>query len=127
AASFVLGALSEPEMDAVRDHLADCAELHEEFTELGAVVPALDVAVPLMEPPSALRDRIMAVGAADLDARRQVDARVIEPVTTLPESVTTEPEPAGAPAPASEPIPIETARRRRPLKGGGGVAGAPEL
>jgi hypothetical protein len=29
AASFVLGALSEPEMDAVRDHLADCPELHE--------------------------------------------------------------------------------------------------
>ena len=122
AASFVLGALSEPEMDAVRDHLADCPELHEEFSELGSVVPALDVAVPLMEPPSALRDRIMAVAAADLDARQQAEAPAIEPVTALPESVMTEPEPESAPAPASEPIPIEAARRRRPLTWLAGIA-----
>lgn len=127
AASFVLGALPEPEMEAVREHLADCPELHDEFTELGAVVPALDVAVPIMEPPSALRDRIMAVAAADLDARRQAEAAVIEPVATLPESDAmgpepAEPEPATAPGPAAGPIPIETARRRRPLTWVAGIA-----
>ena len=73
AASYVLGALTDQEMDAVREHLADCPETHAEFAELGSVVPALDAAVPLMEPPTGLRERVMAAAAADLDARRQAD------------------------------------------------------
>ena len=103
AASFVLGALSDAEMDAVREHLASCPEAHEEVAELGGVVPALDAAVPLMEPPSALKERIMTAAAADLDARRE---RTIEPPA---------PTTAGAApvqAPSAEPIPIETVRRR---------------
>jgi hypothetical protein len=71
-------------------------------------VPALDAAVPLMEPPTGLRDRIMAAAAADLDARRQAD---------LPPVVVSE-QPAqrdhvAAPAAAAEPIPIGRSRERR--------------
>ena len=122
AASFVLGALTEPEMDAVRAHLADCPETHDEFAELGAVVPALDAAVPLMEPSSGLRDRIMAVAAADLDARRRGDASSVAAVAVLSPEVAKPPEPVVAPTPAAEPIPIESAPRRRPWTWVAGIA-----
>jgi len=122
AASFVLGALTEPEMDAVRDHLADCPETHDEFAELGSVVPALDAAVPLMEPPTALRDRIMAVAAADLDARRSVDASAGTPVAPSTVVVPGAPERVTPLTQAAEPIPIESARRRRPLTWIAGIA-----
>ena len=122
AASFVLGALTEPEMVAVREHLADCPETHDEFVELGSVVPALDAAVPLMEPPTGLRDRIMAVAAADLDARRQGDASPVAQAAPAVPAVAAPPEPEAAPAPAVEPIPIESARRRRPLTWIAGLA-----
>lgn len=101
AAAFVLGALTAAESDAVREHVATCPEAHDEIAELGGVVPALDAAVPLMEPPSGLKDRIMAAAAADLDARRP------QPIGSATG--------ASAPAPvvASEPIPIDGGRRRR--------------
>jgi len=72
AAAYVLGALESAEEAAVRDHLLTCDQPHEEFAELGAVVPVLGGAVELVEPRGSLRDRIMAAAAADLDARRIV-------------------------------------------------------
>ena len=133
AAPFVLGALTDREMDAVREHLAGCPETHDEFAELGAVVPALDAAVPLMEPPSGLRDRIMAVAAADLDARRQVDASSVAAATTVPPAIPVPPsagepappsgvEPAAEPTQRAEPIAIDSARRRRPWTWVAGIA-----
>jgi len=71
AAGYVLGALERSEEAAVRAHLATCDQPHPEFGELGSVVPALlelDES-ELVEPPTALRDRIMAAAAADLAAR----------------------------------------------------------
>lgn len=65
AASFVLGALEPAEADAVRRHIAGCPEAHAEFAELGSVVPALLETVDVVQPPSALRDRILAAAAAD--------------------------------------------------------------
>lgn len=65
AASFVLGALAPAEADAVRGHLAGCPEAHAEVAELGGVVPALFETVDPIQPPSALRDRILAAAAAD--------------------------------------------------------------
>jgi anti-sigma factor RsiW len=70
APAYVLGALDTAEERAVHEHLASCPEAHEEFPELGGVVPVLAEAVELVEPPAALRDRIMAAAAADLEARR---------------------------------------------------------
>lgn len=68
AAGFVLGALTPEEAAAVRDHLATCAEPHPEVEELGGVVPYLADAVEPVEPPAALRDRILAAAAAERPA-----------------------------------------------------------
>ena len=70
AAGFVLDALEPAEMTAVREHLATCQEPHTEIAELGGVVPVLQAAVPVVEPPASLKDRILAAAAADLEARR---------------------------------------------------------
>ena len=110
AAGFVLGALSDAEMDAIRDHLASCSQAHEEFPELGSVVPALDAAVPLMEPSSGLKDRIMAAAAADLDARGH--ARVAPEAPVAQAARSSAPAPALDAVPIAEPVPIRPARRR---------------
>ena len=69
AASFVLGALDEDEADAVRAHLASCADAHVEVGELGSVLVALAESVPTVEPPAGLKARVLAAAAADLEAR----------------------------------------------------------
>lgn len=74
AASFVLGALDEAEADAVRAHLASCADPHAEMAELGSVLSALAERVPVVEPSAALKGRILAAAAADLEARGVVAA-----------------------------------------------------
>lgn len=70
AAGYVLGALERVEESAVRDHLATCPEPHPELALLGGVVPTLVELddLELVEPPPALRERIMAAAAADLAA-----------------------------------------------------------
>jgi anti-sigma factor RsiW len=98
AAGYVLGALEPAEETAVRDHLATCPESHAEFAELGGVVPSLPADVPLVEPPAALRDRIMDAAGADLALRR--------------------PMPVGAPTgPVTFPNAEERALRRRARTG----------
>jgi anti-sigma factor RsiW len=83
AAGYVLGALEPAEEAAVREHLATCPEPHPEFAELGGIVSALLVDVPLVEPPVALRDRIMAAARADLGSRRGTPVTAPSP-TALP-------------------------------------------
>ena len=96
AASFVLDALPEDEMAAVREHLATCPEPHTEIAELAGVVPILQAAVNPAEPPAALRDRIMAAAAADLEARRAEGATTDEPpVPDTDRSPTTRPSTLG--------------------------------
>jgi anti-sigma-K factor RskA len=91
APGYVLGILTPEEEALVRDHLATCGESHEAFEELGGVVPYLaDLADPV-EPPAALKDRILAAAAADLEERRA----------------------APAPAPAVTPFPDATERAER--------------
>ncbi len=72
AAPFVLGALEADEAAAVRDHLRDCPDPHPEFVELGSVVPALAESVEQVDPPPALKGRILAAAAADLAPRDAV-------------------------------------------------------
>ena len=70
AGLYVLGALDEAEMAAVRQHLATCPLSHAEFEELGGVVPyLLEADLELVEPPAGLRDRVMSAAAADVAAR----------------------------------------------------------
>ncbi len=66
AGGFVLDALEAGEMDAVRAHLASCADGHAEIAELAAGLPALWETTPLVEPPPALKSRLLAAAAADL-------------------------------------------------------------
>ena len=95
AASFVLGALDEDEMAAVRAHLASCAESHAEFDELGGMVPVLQASLLPVEPPPALKDRIMAAAAADLEARRreaaETEAAAAPPIAAEDAPATTRP------------------------------------
>ena len=69
ASGYVLGALEPAEEAAVRDHLATCSLAHPELEELGGVIAALLEDVELVEPPAALRDRIMDAARADLASR----------------------------------------------------------
>jgi anti-sigma factor RsiW len=65
AAAFVLGALEPAEADAIRRHLAGCPEAHAEMAESGSIAAALFETVEIVEPPAALRDRILAAAAAE--------------------------------------------------------------
>ena len=95
AASFVLGALDEDEMAAVRAHLASCAESHDEFDELGGMVPVLQASLLPVEPPPALKDRIMAAAASDLEAPRreaaETEAAAAPPIAAPDAPATTRP------------------------------------
>lgn len=91
AGAFVLGALPEPEAAAVRSHLASCSDAHAEIAELGSVLPALDASVPVVEPPAALKGRILAAAAAE----RAAGAAIGQPA-----------------APTAEPVAFPTADQR---------------
>jgi len=84
AAPFVLNALEPDEEEAVREHLRSCSLPHNEFAELGSVVPALAVTVAPVEPPAALKGRILAAAADDLAAREALPAPVAAPHATEP-------------------------------------------
>lgn len=84
AASFVLGALDDAEADAVRAHLASCADPHAEMGELGSVLSVLAEGVPVVEPPAELKGRILAAAAADLEARGRAGAGVATPAPLTP-------------------------------------------
>ena len=71
AGGFVLDALEVDEADAVRAHLAGCADPHAEIANLASGLPALWETVPIVEPPAALRSRLLAAAAADLPANRE--------------------------------------------------------
>lgn len=71
APAYVLGALSDAEMAAVRRHLAECPNAHAEFAEFGSVTPALLATVPVVEPPADLGARIMATARAQQAAAEQ--------------------------------------------------------
>ena len=96
AGSFVLGALPDAEADAVRAHLASCDDAHAEIAELGSVLPVLDASVPIVEPPAALKGRILAAAAAE----RPETAAIASPT----------PSPSAADIPA--PVPFPTAEER---------------
>ncbi len=75
AGAFVLGALDAADEAAVREHLVTCPEAHDEIAELGGVLPVLAESVPVVEPPDALKGRIMAAAAADQAGARRPATR----------------------------------------------------
>ena len=110
AASYVLGALERSEEEAVRDHLATCAEPHPEFEAFGGVVPALLELgdLELVEPPAALGERIMAAAAADLAEHPRA---TVPPIAATP--IATTPAP-----PAAITFPTAAERADREARGG---------
>jgi hypothetical protein len=73
AASYVLDALDEVEVEAFTAHLADCAVCQAEVAELRPVAQALALGVATVEPPPELRARLMAPVNAEAD-RHDIDA-----------------------------------------------------
>ncbi len=131
AEGFVLGALDPVQLHDVRDHLATCPEPHPEMDELGGVVPYLADSVDPVEPPAALKGRIVDAIEAELRAGRRADAaadRLIStlgagsarPATPAPAPVQPLAEVAVGPGPAPGRAPVdlavERARRRSPLR-----------
>ena len=104
AAGFVLGALTPEEEAAVRDHLVTCAEPHPELAELGGVVPHLAESLAPVEPPIALRARILAAAAAGRPASAAQPPAAQPSAAQAPAAV--------APAPSPAPIPFPTADER---------------
>jgi anti-sigma-K factor RskA len=60
AGAYVLGAMPSRERDEFEAHLATCAVCQEEVDDLRPAAEALPMASPPMQPPTALKDRIMA-------------------------------------------------------------------
>jgi anti-sigma-K factor RskA len=89
---FVLNALEPGEMDAVREHLAGCADPHLELLELGEAGIALLETVEPVEPPARLKSSLLAAAAADLAAGTHPSVVAspdpITPVTDAPPPVT---------------------------------------
>jgi hypothetical protein len=98
APAFVLGALTDPEMAAVRRHLAECGSEHLAFAELGSVAPALFEALPVVDPPPGLGTRIMAAARDERASGLQsaFQRRIAAP----------SPVPAPAPAPVAQRRPL---------------------
>jgi hypothetical protein len=71
AAFFVLGALDTREALEVREHLETCSRAHEEFAEIGGVVPHLAEFPDELEPAPELRQRLLDAVDADVRARRR--------------------------------------------------------
>jgi anti-sigma-K factor RskA len=72
AGLYVLGGLAATERRAFEEHMATCEVCAEEVRALGAVAQALPYAVTQVDPPAALRARVLAVTGAASSARSHV-------------------------------------------------------
>lgn len=72
--AYVLDALEVAELLAFEEHLKTCAICRAEVAELRQVVDVLPLAVPLVQPPPSLRDRILAEVEAEVPAPARLTA-----------------------------------------------------
>ena len=70
-ASYLLGALEPGEMAELERHLAGCERCREELAWLRPAMQAIPESIERVEPPSALRDRVMAEVREDAEARAE--------------------------------------------------------
>ena len=68
AGAFALGALPADEMRDAREHLASCGQPHTDARELQTVAAGLAQAAPEMDPPPALKARLMTAVRAEAPA-----------------------------------------------------------
>jgi hypothetical protein len=119
ASGFVLGALDTNEMIAVADHLDNCAHDHPEIDEFGGVLPYLAESLEPVEPPSWLRESVIAAAKADLAATRRIglpsERRVYEPVAVVVPATVPDETAAPAVATITSIAKARVSRRRRAL------------
>src|SRR5258708_37979920 len=60
-AAHALDALDAGELRSLEEHLSTCADCRTELDQLRGVVAKIALSAPAVEPPEALRDRILAV------------------------------------------------------------------
>jgi anti-sigma-K factor RskA len=118
---YVLGALEPDEAAAVRAHVASCDDAHAELQELAEPAGALLLEVEPVEPPSALKARLMAAAEADLrEGRHPSTAGAAAaalggqpPVQPVAQETRTPAPRAAAPAPAAAVVDLQVERERR--------------
>ena len=79
AGLYALGTLAGKEREAFEAHLATCAECTAEVRALEGVVTALPYAVPQVDPPAALRARVLAAAGAPQASSRATVAQMPAP------------------------------------------------
>jgi anti-sigma-K factor RskA len=76
--SYLLGSLPPEELEGFEAHLRDCPDCRRDVEELRVAADALPMSVPVVAPPPALKQRIMAVVESEAEllaaADRQADA-----------------------------------------------------
>lgn len=120
AAFFVLGALDQREAAEVREHLDTCPEAHPEFRELGGVVPYLAELVEPVEAGPELKQRVMAMIAADVRAQTRDDdaaAKLVAAFGTPPVGEVSPAAPPGSTRLWVDEAPIPTGARVSPPPG----------
>jgi hypothetical protein len=122
---FAADALDPDEMAAVREHLADCPDAHDELLAFGEAATALLETVEPLAPPPALKARLMAAAAADLASGAHPASHVVPASPIAAAAPVVSPAPAAAPAPAvRQPVDLAAERARRRSRLGWLVAAA---
>jgi anti-sigma-K factor RskA len=74
AASYVLGALPEDELESFVAHLATCEDCRTTVAELQVAADALPLATVQVQPPPEVKDRIMAVVRSEAELQRAAES-----------------------------------------------------
>ena len=119
---FVTGALDPDEMDAVREHLADCDDAHAELLELAEAAGSRCSRRPSRsEPPASLKPRLMAAAEADLEeGRHPATADATAPAATGARPTGAHPAARAAQAPGPSSASGAAAALYAARRGGGG-------
>jgi len=88
AGAFALDALERDELNAVEAHLNACAEPHEALWQAHRTASALAALSPPARAPEALRERLLAAVAADVDATAVAAPEVQEGASVEPPNTT---------------------------------------
>lgn len=78
--AYVLDVATLEERTAVEQHLAGCARCSQELQEMRSAVEMLPLAVPQIDPPSYMKDRILSAIRESSPTERQPIARPFRPV-----------------------------------------------
>jgi anti-sigma-K factor RskA len=77
--AYVLGALEADECKGFEAHVAECEICSRDIAELRVAADALPVSVPIVSPPPALKDRIMAIVESEAELLAATGRRADEP------------------------------------------------